>query len=148
MSGILNKRHIAEYVYDFSVDGGTKDSAISLHSKDGKAVIPVGAIITGVTAKVVDACTSGGSATVEWGSGDDSDGYSGTAIAVGSLTDNAVFNGWDNAAALLWDDTNKHIIYQNVSTAADGQFKILINVADLTAGKIVFVVDYILPTEA
>lgn len=145
---IKNMKHVQEYIYDFSVDGGTNGTAISLHSKDNKAVIPVGGIITAVTAKVVTACTSGGSATVEWGNGDDSNGYSGTAIAVGSLTDNALFNGWDNAAALLWDDTNDHPIPVNVSTAADGQFKILINTADLTAGKIVFLVEYLMPTVA
>lgn len=144
---IKNRIHVQEYIYDFDVDGGAQ-GAINLHAKDNKSVIPVGAIIKGVTAKVVDACTSGGSATVIWGNGDDADGYSGATVAVATLVDNYVTNGWDNGAALLWDDTNDHPIYQNVSTAADGQFIVTIATADLTAGKIVFLVEYYMPTEA
>lgn len=149
MSGIKNAEHVQEYMYDFSVDGGVNGSAINLHAKANKAVIPVGAIITDVTAKVVTACTSDGSATVAWGNGDDEDGYSGTTIAVASLTDNAVFYpGAQGSEELLWDDTNDHVIHYPVTTAAQGQFKLLISTADLTAGKIVFMVKYYLPTVA
>lgn len=143
---IGNKVHLQEYVYDFAKDGGAQ-GAINLHAKDNKAVLPVGAIIKAVTAKVVDAVTSGGSATVAWGNGNDADGYSGAAIAVASLTDNALFNGWDNAAALLWDDTNDHPIPVYVDAAAAGQFIVTIGTANLTAGKMVFLVEYIMPTE-
>lgn len=144
---IKNKLHVQEYIYDFAVDGGAIGE-INLHAKDNKAVIPVGAIIKGVTAKVVTACTSTGSATVIWGNGDDKDGYSGATVAVATLADNYVSNGWDSGAALLWDDTNDHPIYQNVSTAADGQFIVSIADVALTAGKILFMVEYLLPTEA
>ena len=139
-------KHVQEYVYDFAVDGGTNASAISLHDKARAAVIPVGAIITDVTAKIVTACTSAGSATVAWGNGDDADGYSGTTIAVATLVDNFLVNGHDLDAALLWDGTNDHKLYVTVLTAADGQFKLLISTADLTAGKIIFMVEYLLPT--
>jgi hypothetical protein len=145
MSGIKNKRHTAEYVYDFAVDGGTKDANIVLSDKDGKAPIPIGAIVTGVTAKVLTAPLSAGAATVSWGNDDDEDGYSGTTIAKATLAINTVFNGWDNAAALLWDDTNDHPIHFPVLNADDGDFIVLISTADLTAGKIVFFVDYYLP---
>ena len=145
---ILNRIHVQEYVYDFSVDGGANGTAINLHAKDNKAVIPVGAVIKSVVAKVVTACTSGGSATVAWGNEDDEDGYSGSAIAVGSLTDNAIFNGWDNGAALLWDDTNDHKLYVNVADSADGEFKLTIGTAALTAGKILFLVEYYYPSLA
>lgn len=144
---ILNKFHVNEYVYDFAVDGGTV-GAKNLHAKDNKAVLPVGAIIKAVTAKVVTQCTSTGSATVAWGNGNDADGFSGSAIAVASLTDNALFNGWDNAAALLWDDTNDHPIPVNVDAAAAGQFIMTIGTEALTAGKIVFIVEFLMPTEA
>jgi hypothetical protein len=137
--------NVQKYVYDFSVDGGVKDVAIVLSDKDTKEPIPVGAIITGVTAHVATACGSSGSATVVWGNGDDADGYSGTLIAVGSLSLNAVFNGWDNAAALLWDDTNDHPIYFYVADADDGAFKVLIQTENLNAGKIVFSVSYFMP---
>lgn len=137
---------VQEYVYDFAVDGGAVGT-VDLHAKANKSVIPVGGIIKSVTAKVVTACTSAGAATVAWGNGDDADGYSGTAIAVASLTDNALFNGWDNAAALIWDDTNDHQIPVNVADAADGQLIVTIGTAALTAGKMVFLVEYLLPTE-
>lgn len=139
-----NQYNVQEYLYDFSVDGGGQ-TAITLSNKNGKSPLPVGAIIKAVTAQVLTACTSGGSATVEWGNGDDADGFSGTAIAVASLTANALFNGWDNGAALLWDDTNDHQIPVYVDDATTGAFKIKINVADLTAGKIVFLVEYLQP---
>lgn len=147
MGSILNKTHVQEYIYDFAVDGGAT-GAISLHAKDNKSVIPVGAIIQRVTAKVVTACTSGGSATVIWGNGDDADGYSGATVAVATLADNYVANGYENDAALLWDTTNDYPKYVNVSTAADGQFIMTIATAALTAGKIVFLVEYLMPTEA
>lgn len=147
MSGIRNNGiQVAEYVYDFAVDGGAV-GAINLHAKAGKGVLPVGAIIKAVTAKVVTAFTSGGSATLVWGNGDDADGYSGATIAVASLTDNALFNGWDNGAALLWDDTNDHQIPVNVADAADGQFIVTIGTAAMTAGKALFLVEYLMPTE-
>jgi len=149
MSGILNKEHIAEYVYDFSVDGGANGTAIDLHDKAGKSVIPVGAIITNCVAKVVTACTSAGAATVAWGNGSDADGYSGTTIAVASLTDNSVWSpGVQGSEALLWDTTNDHNIMYPVTSAAEGQVKLLISDADLTAGKIVIVFEYLLPTVA
>lgn len=144
MSGILGKKHVQEYVYDFDVDGGAI-GAINLHAKDGVDVIPVGSIITRVYAKVLTAGASAGSATLAWGNGDDADGYSGAAIAVAALTANALFNGYDNGAALLWDDTNDHPIDVNVADAADGQFIVTIGTAALTDGKVVFMVEYYLP---
>lgn len=140
-----NELNLQQYTYDFSVDGGTKDSAITLSNKANKDPIPTGAIIKSVTAWVETACTSGGSATVIWGNGADADGFSGATIAVASLSANAVFNGWDNGAALLWDDSNDHQIPYYVSSAANGAFKVLIETADLTAGKIHFFVEYYYP---
>ena len=139
--------HVQEYVYDFSVDGGAA-SEIVLSTKAGKSAIPTGAIIKRVTAKVVTAFTSGGSATLVWGNGDDADGYSGSAIAVASLTDNALFNGYDNGAALLWDDTNDHPIDVNVADANDASFSVTIGTAAMTAGKAIFLVEYYLPSES
>lgn len=142
MGAILGQMNVQEYVYDFSVDGGAQGS---IDVADKANVVPVGSVIKSVRAKVLTACTSGGSATVEWGNDDDADGYSGSAIAVASLTAGAVFNGYDNGAALLWDDTNDHMIDVNVADAADGAFKVAIGTADLTAGKIVFYVEYYSP---
>lgn len=142
---ISNKIHLQEYVYDFAVDGGTKDSNINLHAKDGKSRIPVGAIIKGVTARVLTA-VEGSSSTVSWGTDADEDGYSGTTIAEATLVQGFVTNGWDLDAPLLWDGTNDHPIYIDVDSAADGDFVMLISTADLTAGKIWFGVEYIMPS--
>jgi hypothetical protein len=142
--GIKGQLNVKEYVYDFAVDGGSTGT-VNLHAKNGASVVPIGAVIQRVTAYIETAVTSAGSATVAWGNGDDADGFSGSAIAKASLTANAVFNGWDNAAALLWDDTNDHQIYQYVADAADGQMIVTIGTADLTAGKIRIVVEYLMP---
>jgi hypothetical protein len=136
---------VQEYVYDFAVDGGAQGE-IFLSAKANAQPIPNGAIVKGVTMKVVTAFTSGGSATLAWGNDDDPDGYSGAAIAVASLTDNAVFNGWDNGAALIWDDSNDHAIYNPVINADDGDFSVTIGTADMTAGKAVFLVEYYSPS--
>ena len=141
--GVKGQLNIAEYVYDFDVDGGATGTIV-LSSKDGKGVIPTGAVIKSVTAFVATACTSGGSATISWGN-DDVDGFSGTALAVDGFTANATFNGYDNDAALLWDTTNDHPIYPAIVSAAKGVFNIVIGTAALTAGKIVFTVEYLLP---
>lgn len=135
---------VQEYVYDFSDDGGAV-GAITLSTKDGVDPVPTGAIIKRVSAKVLTAFTSGGSVTLAWGNGDDADGYSGSAIAVASLTANALFNGYDNGAALLWDDTNDHAIDVNVADSDDASFSVTIGTAAMTAGKAVFLVEYYLP---
>ena len=149
MSGILNGKYVQEYVYDFAVDGGANGSNIVLSDKDGKKPIPIGAIVTNCVARVVTACTSDGSATVSWGNDDAENGYSGTTIAVGSLTDNSIWSpGVQGSESLLWDDSNDHNIFFPVINADDGDFIVLISDADLTAGKILFMVEYLLPTEA
>ena len=138
--------NVEMFEYDFAKDGGAQGE-IKLTSKGGKSVLPVGAIIKRVTAKVLTAITSAGAATLEWGNGDDADGYSGTAIAKTSLTLLALFNGYDNAAALLWDDTNDHPIDVNVADVDDGEFNVTIATADLTAGKVLFFVEFYYPKE-
>ena len=136
---------VQEYVYDFAEDGGAQGEIV-LSDKASKDPIPTGAIIKAVHAKVLTALTSGGAATLAWGNGDDADGYSGAAQAVAGFTANALFNGVDNAAALLWDDTNDHPIPVNVADAADGKFGFTIGAADLTAGKMIFLVEYYMPS--
>lgn len=136
--------NVQEYVYDFAEDGGAVGE-IFLSSKAGVDPIPTGAIIKRVTAKVLTAVTSAGAATLAWGNDDDPDGYSGTAIAKASLTANAVFNGYDNGAALLWDDTNDHPIDVAVINEDDGEVSVTIGTAALTAGKVVILVEYYYP---
>ena len=142
-SRLANKGiQIQEYTYDFAVDGGAV-STIDLSSNN---VLPEGAVVMDCWARVITACTSGGSATIAWGPTSDADGLSGTAIAVASFTDGAVFNASGQGAALLWDDTNDHQIYYEVGATSD-DFKITIGTAALTAGKIIFAVQYYIDSE-
>lgn len=134
---------VQQYVYDFAVDGGAV-STIDLSAKANYSPLPVGAIVVAVTAWVQAACTSGGSATLEWGNSADPDGYSGTAKAVAALTLNAVFNQAEGAGALLWDNTNDADKRLYIDTNANGQFKVAIGTAALTAGKVVFAVEYLM----
>lgn len=135
---------VQEYVYDFAVDGGAQGTIV-LSDKDNVDPLPIGAVLKGVTALVLTSVTSLGSATMEWGTSDDTDGYSGAAIAKATLVANYVQNGWTGAGALVWDDTNDVQLYPAVTSAATGSFVVKINTADLTAGKIVFVCEYLYP---
>lgn len=132
---------VQEYVYDFAEDGGAQ-STITLSSKSGSSPLPVGAIVVAVHTRVETALTSGGSAVLSWGNGDDADGYSGAAAAVAGFTANALNNGWDNAAALIWDDTNDHQIPLYIDDVTTGAVSFTIGTADLTAGKVVILVEY------
>lgn len=143
MSGILNRGlNVQQYVYDFSVDGGTA-GAISLSSKAGYSPLPQNSLVLEVDFRVVTAVV-GTSSTLAWGNTTDADGYSGTAIAEATLIADYVNNGASNGAALLWDDTNDHSIPFLVNSANDADFKVTIGVANLTAGKVVFFVRYLL----
>ncbi len=135
---------VSEYVYDFAEDGGATGEIV-LSTKPGRAAIPVGALIKRVTALVKTAVTSAGAPTLAWGNGDDPDGYSGAGHLKGALLINTSFNGYDNAAALLWDDTNDHMIDVPVVDADDGKFSVTIATAALTAGKVVFMVEHYMP---
>lgn len=138
-----NKYLEQEYLYDFSKDGGAIGTIV-LSDKNGKNPLPAGAIVKHVTAKVVTACTSGGSATVSWGHSTVT-AYSGTAIAVASLAANAVFCE-EVAGGLLWDSTAKASTPIAVTDeTTNGTFKVAIAAATLLTGKIVFVVEYLYP---
>lgn len=133
-----------QYVYDFAVDGGGTGTKV-LSSKSGYAPLPTNALVCYVDAWVVTACTSGGSATLSWGNSGDVDGYSGAAVAVASLTANAVF-AESRGGALLWDDTNDARLNLHIADATAGSFVCAIATAALTAGKVIFVVSYLQPS--
>lgn len=137
---------VQEYVYDFAVDGGAT-GAVSLSSKAGYSSLPDNAIVLEVYARVITAVV-GTSSTLAWGNTTDADGYSGTAIAEASLVADYVTNGQSNGAALLWDDTNDHSIPFLANSANDRDFSVTIGTADLTAGKVVFMVHYMLDSLA
>lgn len=136
--------NVQEYVHDFAVDGGAV-STIVLSDKAGVDPLPVGAIVKRVTMKVLTAYTSGGSATMSWGYTGAVTAYSGTAVAVASLTANALKNGMGNGASSLWDDTEDAPKDVAVVSAATGAVVVAIAVAAMTAGKCVIAVEYLLP---
>ena len=135
---------VMEYVFDFGVDGGVSGSNIILSDKVGSENIPIGATIKSVIA-VVETAIVGSSSTVSWGTTGSADGYSGTTIAEATLVEHFLVNGWDLGASLLWDDTNDHMLTPFVTNAAGGSFVVLISTAALTAGKIVFQVEFLFP---
>lgn len=138
-----NRYNVAEYLYDFAVDGGAVGTIV-LSSKNGKNPLPVGAIVKNVTARVLTAPLGGAGSTVSWGHST-TDAYSGTTIAIASLTLNSLHNG-QVAGSLIWDNANDAQIPILVTDATtDGTFKVAIGTDPLTAGKIVFVVEYIEP---
>ena len=136
--------HVQEYVYDFAVDGGAT-GAIDLSAKAGYAPMPSGAVISKVSLKVITA-VSGTSSTVAVGNTTDPDGYM-AAIAEATLVDEYVSSTGVQAGALLWDDTNDHDIPFLVNSDNDAVFSITVGTADLTADKIVFWVEYYMPSE-
>ena len=124
-----NVEETVRIVYDFAVDGGAT-GAYTL------ATIPDMCVITHAHATVKTACTSGGSATVIWGTNGTTNLFMNTTQgAVASLTANAVVvppavEGAPNALPLP------------VRMAAGTTLVATIATAALTAGKIEFVVNY------
>lgn len=144
MSVVRNQKHLQEYLYDFAVDGGTDDTFIDLSAKAGYAPLPSGAIVTNVGLKVLEAVV-GTSSTIIVGNTTDPNGYM-EAIAEGTLIDEYVTMAGAQAGALLWDDTNDHLIPFLVNSDNDADFGITIGTADLSAGKVLFWVEYYMPT--
>lgn len=122
-----------EYLYDFSVDGGATGE-IELSAKSGAEDLPAGAFIENVYCEVLTAVTSGGAATVSWGSSNDLDGYSGSAKGKAALVADAAFDGAADSGALCPSVVG--------STAGDEHFSINVGTAALTAGKLRFYVRF------
>lgn len=141
--GTKNAVNVQEYLWDFSVDGGAS-GAIVLSDNNNKNSLPIGAIVKNVYARVITAVDSAGdSATIKWGnaSGD----YHG-AVAEASLTENAVFNAQDDTSDNLLNDADPgHPLAYYVADADAAKFQITVAGEDATAGKIVFVVEYLYP---
>jgi hypothetical protein len=125
-----NTINYQEYVYDVAVDGGTTTSR-TLSNKANKANIPVGAVVTHVFSKVIDACVSTGSAKIQIGNTASTNKFMDVEVAV-AVKD--YVKGWTA--------TDFHA----VTNAATGDIVVSIGTAALTAGKIVVGVEYALPT--
>lgn len=139
-----NQKHSQEYVWDFSVSGGTSNTSIELSAISGKSDLPVGAVVEKVSYKVLTDLVSSGSASVTVGNGDDDDGYIDDVLSTG-LDANGVSNSYEKAGALLWDNSNDAPKNLYIDDATTGAFNIKFN-ANVTAGKILFWVDYYVPS--
>ncbi|NOS67382.1 MAG: hypothetical protein HOO67_03385 [Candidatus Peribacteraceae bacterium] len=123
---------VAEYLYDFAVDGGAVGN-IDLSAKKSKAPLPLGAVVVRITRKVLTAPTSGGSATISVGD-------------AGSTARYLALTAFDNAAFVAGVYAHSTGMPALLDAANKGQFGISIAVAALTAGKIAFHVEYLLPS--
>lgn len=121
-------------VYDFAVDGGAIGTLSLLDDQGNPAILPAGAIVTNVVANVITAPTSAGLATVSLGtfaSSSVTNLLGATAIA--SLT--GFVAGVPVGTAATW---------VGPVPAGEGlQLRAAIAAFALTAGKIYFVVEYV-----
>lgn len=112
-------RMTAVFNYDFAVDGGAVGTLVL-----GPDTIPAGFYVTGISAFVETALTSGGAATVALGGN-----------ANGDLVSAAGFAGY-----ALDTSVNSYPAVSPKKTAAGG-LRMTIAAAALTAGKVSFVVE-------
>lgn len=118
-AGFTGDLETVEVTYDFAVDGGATGALDLLTCNDAMVIVHA-------WAKVVTACTSGGSATLIYGikSGDTDAFLDATSGAVANLT----------AGAVLPNETTG----LGVKVAAGGKVEMTIGTAALTAGKVKF----------
>ena len=127
-TGGLYVRKFATATYDFSTDGGT-EGTITLAST---ATIPDNAVVTAINYDVITTCTSSGdAATIKLNL--PTDGDLSTAIAISDGT-----NPWDAGAHLASVITPLAV----KTTGARAVQIITAGGQDLTAGKVVFGIEY------
>ena len=124
-----NMLHTIEFLYYFAVQGGAQ-GALTL---SGNSKLPIGAVVTRFWAVVETAVTSGGSATVAFGTVTDADAFL-AATAKASLGACITIGGGPAAA---------HV---QVAVANDRTVNATVATADLTAGKIRCFVEFWMPS--
>ncbi len=131
VQGIKGRKQIYHAVYDFSKDGGVKDTAIEMFGLAANTIIHDAWF-------EVETAIEGTSSTIEMGlTGGDTDGIF---AQIAEATCVADYVSDDQAkGALLFDDTNDHNIRKKF-TAAD-TLDFLIGTANLTAGKAHFYIE-------
>jgi len=138
MGLLKNEKQLAKFEYDFAVDGGAIGSS---PLRANVSSVAAGMVITDMYVYVESAITSGGSATLTLGN-TDVDGFMTDIFAlVGSA--NAVVRAGEVAGALLWDDTNDHMLAYRVSS--DLGLALQIGGAALTGGKLHVYVEFFAP---
>lgn len=142
---IANKDFHQEYVYDVAKDGGATGN-YDLSAKSSYPALPAGLVVTDVYAWVESSFVGSG-ASAEWGTLTDTDGFSGAAIAAGTLAQNVVYNGQGSGTIqLIWDNTNDcQIAYRVGATANDQKPAVRVTGAELTAGKLRLIIKGFIP---
>lgn len=128
MSVFRNQLHVAEYEYDYSVDGGAT-GAYTLSNKANKEPLPLGAVVKEV--KVVGQTALAGS---------------GASAKVGHSSNTALYKA--QVTATLYN-ASACFSYDTAFQAKGNNRDIVFTVAGaaLTAGKLKVLVEYILPNE-
>lgn len=131
-AGFGNQVEYVRVIYDFAKDGGNTGALDLFTAEDGLVIVHA-------HARVITACTSGGSATVKWGPVADDDRFMNTTQgAVASLTEGAVI-------LPVAVEGTPNVIATPYSIAAAAKLVMTIGTAALTAGKIEFVIGYLKP---
>lgn len=124
------------YLYDFSVDGGAT-GAITLTAQ-GNA-LESGLVVEDIQVYVETAFDDAGdTATVTLGHAGDADGYMADFMTAAE-TANTIVRVGEQAGALMWDDTNDHLISYRITSSANAIPLITIGTEALTQGKAHFI---------
>ena len=141
MGLLQNEKKLARFDYDFAVDGGAQ-GAIAL--RPNIQALEAGMVITDIYVYVETALASGGSHSVTIGN-TDVDGFFAD-IAALAASDNAMVRVGEVAGALMWDDTNDHMLAYRVSS--DVALNLTVGTEDLTQGKLQVYVEFFAPAAA
>jgi hypothetical protein len=95
---------IREYIYDFSVSGGTSNTFIDVSTAaTGTTLMPTNAVIESIDFRVITPLVSSLNSSITFGNSTAISGYM-APRAKSDFTDNAFFVG---DGSLIWDATNK-----------------------------------------
>jgi hypothetical protein len=138
---IDRSKNLMRVIYDFTVNGGAVGTIPLVDDQGNAAILPQGAIVTNVTAHVLVAGTTSASGTLALGSNISAattDLMGATAMA--SLTLGAFVAGTPVGTAATWKGP--------VTAVAGSQIQATIATGALTAGKVAYLVEYVVSTLA
>lgn len=142
MNLLNNEKMLAKFEYDFEKDGGDVGT-ISL--RPDITSLEEGMIITDIYVYVEKALASTGSGhTITLGN-TDVDGFMADFASL-AAADNSVVRVSEVAGALLWDDTNDHMLAYRVGS--DVKLDLTVAVEAMTAGKLQVFVEFFAPKAA
>jgi hypothetical protein len=122
---------VQEYLYDFSVHGGTLNTDIEISNASNR--LPVGAILIDAHFDF-EAAIVGSSSTFAVGNATTNVGYL-PATAEATLVLDYIGSAAKNASTLLWDNSGDALIPYRIADADKSKVIVRIGTASLTAGK-------------